>query len=243
MDLTILIPVKNEEDNISNIIYNIEKKLFNLNYEVLFVNDFSTDKTVEIINNYKNLKKNIEIVHNKKEGLGEAIKNGIKFSKGEYLSIIMCDGSDDIDDLKKYIEIIKKENLDAVFGSRFLRNSKIIGYPKFKLILNRIFNYFVSFLYINKYNDFTNAFKIYKKASLLEIEPIVSESFNVFLELPLKIINRRYKYRIIPINWLGREQGVSKFKFNELRSKYIFTLIYCFAEKILLLNKKNKIDK
>ena len=89
MDLTILIPVKNEEDNISNIIYNIEKKLFNLNYEVLFVNDFSTDKTVEIINNYKNLKKNIEIVHNKKIGLGETIKNGIKFSKGEYLSIIM----------------------------------------------------------------------------------------------------------------------------------------------------------
>tara|TARA_B100000035_G_C20577510_1_gene369582 strand:- start:200 stop:490 length:291 start_codon:yes stop_codon:yes gene_type:complete len=96
---------------------------------------------------------------------------------------------------------------------------------------------------MNKYNDFTNAFKIYKKDVLLGIEPIVSESFNVFLELPLKIINRRYKYKIIPINWLGREQGVSKFKFNELRSKYIFTLIYCFAEKILLLNKKNKIDK
>ena len=243
MDLTILIPVKNEEDNISNIIDNIEKRLFNLNYEVLFVNDFSTDNTVEIINNYKNLKKNIEIVHNKKEGLGEAIKNGIKFSKGEYLSIIMCDGSDDIDDLKKYVEIIKKENLDAVFGSRFLRNSKIIGYPKFKLFLNRIFNYFVSLIYVNKYNDFTNAFKIYKKSVLLEIEPIVSESFNVFLELPLKIINRRFKYKVVPINWLGREQGVSKFKFNELRSKYIFTLIYCFAEKILLLNKKNKIDK
>ena len=75
----------------------------------------------------------------------------------------MCDGSDDIDDLKNYIEIIKKENLDAVFGSRFLKNSKIIGYPKFKLILNRIFNYFVSLIYMNKYNDFTNAFKIYKK--------------------------------------------------------------------------------
>ena len=117
MDLTILIPVKNEEDNISNIIDNIEKKLFNLNYEVLFVNDFSTDNTVEIINNYKNLKKNIDIIHNKKIGLGETIKNGIKFSKGKYISIIMCDGSDDIDDLKNYIEIIKKEDLDAVFGS------------------------------------------------------------------------------------------------------------------------------
>ena len=51
--------------------------------------------------------------------MGEAIKNGIKFSKGEYLSIIMCDGSDDIDDLKNYIEIIKKENLDAVLDLGF----------------------------------------------------------------------------------------------------------------------------
>ena len=85
------------------------------------------------------------------------------------------------------------------------------------------------------YNDYTNAFKIYKKDSLLKIEPIVSESFNVFLELPLKIINRKLNYKIIPINWYGRKDGVSKFKFKELRSKYLFTLIYCLAEKILLL--------
>ena len=75
----------------------------------------------------------------------------------------MCDGSDDIDDLKNYIEIIKKENLDAVFGSRFLRNSKITGYPKFKLILNRIFNYFVSLIYMNKYKILQTLLKFIKK--------------------------------------------------------------------------------
>ena len=111
-----------------------------------------------------------------------------------------------------------------------------------KLFLNRIFNYLISLLYLNKYNDYTNAFKIYKKETLIKLEPIVSESFNVFLEIPLKIINRNYKYKIIPINWFGRKKGKSKFKFNELKSKYIFTLIYCFAEKILILNKANKND-
>ena len=50
-------------------------------------------------------------------------------------------------------------------------------------------------------------FKIYKKDSLTKLEPIVSESFNVFLELPLKIINRKMKYKIIPINWYGRKKG------------------------------------
>tara|TARA_Y100000766_G_C18828780_1_gene566922 strand:- start:780 stop:1235 length:456 start_codon:yes stop_codon:yes gene_type:complete len=151
---------------------------------------------------------------------------------------MMADQSDDINDLKKYFQIISSENLDAVLGSRFLKNSKVGNYPIQKLILNRIFNLFVSFIFWNKYNDYTNAFKIYKKKALVEISPLISESFNIFLEIPLKIISRNYKYKVISINWMGREKGKSKFKINELRSKYLFTLIYCFIEKNLLNLKK-----
>lgn len=240
-DLTILIPVKNEEQNVKHIIDEIENKI-KINYEILFVNDFSEDHTHKVIENLKNEKKNIFIVNNQKEGLGESVKNGMKYSNGKYLAILMCDASDDLNDLNKYYHEIKNNNLDAVFGSRFLNTSRVEGYPKMKLFLNRIFNYLISLLYLNKYNDYTNAFKIYKKETLIKLEPIVSESFNVFLEIPLKIINRNYKYKIIPINWFGRKIGESKFKFNELKSKYIFTLIYCFAEKILILNKANKND-
>ena len=142
---------------------------------------------------------------------------------------MMADQSDDINDLKKYFQMISSENLDAVLGSRFLNNSKVENYPIRKLILNRIFNLIVSFIFWNKYNDYTNAFKIYKKKALVEILPLISESFNIFLEIPLKIIS---------INWMGREKGKSKFKINELRSKYLFTLIYCFIEKNLLNLKK-----
>ena len=90
---------------------------------------------------------------------------------------------------------------------------------------------------MSDYNDFTNAFKIYKKSTLLKILPIVSENFNVFLELPLKIIIRKYNYTIVPINWKNRKKGKSKFKIKELGSMYLFTLFYCLLEKILL-NKK-----
>ena len=101
-----------------------------------------------------------------------------------------------------------------------------------------MFNYFVSLIFWNSYNDYTNAFKIYKKQALIEISPLISESFNIFLEMPLKIISRNYKYKIIPINWIGRTKGYSKFKIKELGSKYLFTLIYCFIEKNLLNFKK-----
>ena len=150
----------------------------------------------------------------------------------------MCDLSDDVNDVQKYYKIINNnQNLDAVFGSRFIKNSKVKNYPFFKLILNRIANNMIRLLFLSKYNDFTNAFKIYKKDVLLKLFPIVSENFNVFLELPLKIITRKLTYKIISINWYGRKIGESKFKINEIGSKYIFTLLYCFLEKILL-NKK-----
>ena len=89
-------------------------------------------------------------------------------------------------------------------------------------------------LFISDYNDFTNAFKIYKKNALLKTFPLVSESFNIFLEIPLKIISRKMKYKIIPISWINRKEGTSKFDIKELRAKYLFTLIYCLLEKILL---------
>ena len=93
---------------------------------------------------------------------------------------------------------------------------------------------FVSLLFFNSFNDYTNAFKIYKTTSLNQLKPFVSESFNIFLEIPLKIISRKMTYEKISISWTGRERGLSKFRIKELRSKYLFTLLYCLLEKILI---------
>jgi dolichol-phosphate mannosyltransferase len=73
----------------------------------------------------------------------------------------------------------------------------------------------------------------------LSFLPIISENFNVFLELPLKTVSRNYNFKIVPISWVNRKKGNSKFFINELTSKYFFTLLYCFLEKILL-KKKNE---
>ena len=70
--------------------------------------------------------------------------------------------------------------------------------------------------------------------------PIVSENFNIFLELPLKIIIRKYNYKITNINWKNRKIGKSKFRIKELSSMYLFTLFYCLLEKILLKKKQNQ---
>ena len=225
-------------DGLDDLIDYFNSNLNTFTYEVLIINDFSEDDTLSKAQLISNKHTNFKIYDNKKKGLGGAINLGIKKATGDFVSIMMADQSDDIKDLIKYVEIISTENLDAVFGSRFLKNSKIRDYPTQKLILNRVFNLFVGLIFWNKYNDYTNAFKIYKTSVLKEILPLVSESFNIFLELPLKIISRNYNYKIIPINWIGRKKGQSKFKIKELGSKYLFTLIYCFIEKTLLNIKK-----
>ena len=236
--LSIIVPVRNETDSLEDIFNYYTKNLIEEDYEVLIINDFSEDDTLFKAKQLIERNANFKVFDNKKKGLGGAINLGIANVSGDFVTIMMADRSDDIEDLKKYYKLIKSENLDAVLGSRFLKDSKVSDYPIQKLILNRIFNFFVSLIFFNKYNDYTNAFKIYKKKVLLEIMPLISESFNIFLEIPLKIISRNYKYKIISINWMGRKKGKSKFKIKELRSKYLFTLIYCFIEKNLLNIKK-----
>ena len=235
--LSIIIPVRDESESLKGIMKHYSRNLTNLEYEILIVNDFSEDNTLEKAKKlFKN--ENFKILDNKKKGLGGAINLGVKEARGEYIAIMMADYSDDINDLIKYHSLIKTGEFDAILGSRFMKKSKVLNYPLQKLVLNRVFNYFVCLIFWNSYNDYTNAFKIYKKKTLLEISPLISESFNIFLEIPLKIISRNYKYKIIPINWTGRMKGVSKFKIKELRSKYLLTLIYCFIEKNLLNIKK-----
>ena len=147
--LSIIIPLRNEIDNLENIKENFNKNLENFKFEVIFVNDFSSDGTFEKASLIAQGNKNFKIFNNKIKGLGGAINLGIKNSNGEYICIMMADLSDDFNDLKKYFQIIDNKNLDAVFGSRFTKKSKVVDYPFKKLILNRIFNIFVQILFLN----------------------------------------------------------------------------------------------
>ena len=236
--LTILIPVRNEKENVYIIVDEIQKKIKNSNFEILFINDFSEDSTKNELEKITKTNPKIIYYDNNRKGLGGAMDLGFQKSKGKYICIFMCDSSDTVEDLNRYYDEIVKKDLDAVLGSRFIRGSKIVDYPFIKLVFNRIGNLMAKFLLWTDLNDFTNGFKIYKKDTLLNLYPLVSEDFNIFFELPIKTITRGFKYSIIPISYYNRKVGKAKFKIEELSSKYIFTLLYCFFEKILL-KKKN----
>ncbi len=238
-DLSIIIPCRDEEENINIIYENIIKKIEIENYQIIFINDFSSDNTENKIKELSSKDKKIFLYNNIKKGLGGAIDLGLKKSLGNFITILMADSADSIDDLNSYVKIMTEEKCDAVFGSRFISGGKTVEYPLIKLIFNRFGNNLARLLFLSSYNDFTNSFKIYKKEVIKHFFPLVSEDFNIFLELPLKTISRGFKFKIIPIKYYNRTVGTAKFKIKELGSRYLFTLLYCFIEKILL-NKKIK---
>ena len=130
MKLSIIIPVRNEEFLIKKIIDQLQSKLKIPSYEIIFINDFSTDNTVKITQELIKNSSQINIYSNKRKGLGGAITEGINRTTGDIICIMMSDLSDSIDDLESYYKIISDENVDAVFGSRFIKGSKVIEYPK-----------------------------------------------------------------------------------------------------------------
>ena len=230
MSLSIIIPARNEDNNILktvNCLINVIKNKFR--YEIIIIDDFSSDNTYYKVISAK--KKNVSIYRNKEKGIGGAINLGILKSRMKYLCFVMADLSDSPKDLIKYYSIIQNSDFDAIFGSRFIKNSSVKNYPKFKLFLNRCANIFIKILLFSNYNDFTNAFKIYKKDTINQIKPFNSKSFEIFLEIPLKFICKKFKYKIIPISWTDRNQGTSNFKINELSFKYIKTFLGIFLYK------------
>jgi len=242
--LSVIIPVRNEEEVIEETIQKLVNVLekHNIFYEVVIVNDYSTDNTKSVLSHLSAKNNNIRIVDNYlKQGFGYALKVGLENYTGDYVVIYMGDDSDDPEDVVKYYKKLE-EGYDCVFGSRFIKGAKIKDYPFVKLIFNRLGNWLIKILFGIKYNDTSNAFKAYRREVIESVKPLVSNYFNITCEIPLKAIVRGYKYAVVPINWYGRKSGVSKFKLKELQRKYLFSILYVWLEKILLkeevVNKK-----
>ena len=141
MSLSIIIPLRNEEEAITNTLKYFEQSwITKIDHEILLIDDFSTDNTCEKIKAFNTSALNFRTITNKKRGLGSAITVGIVNASKKYVAIFMADLSDDIDDLKKYYTIMQEEKIDAVFGSRFINNSHIENYPISKYYFNRIAN-------------------------------------------------------------------------------------------------------
>ena len=242
MKLSLVVPARNEEECIEETITDIIDKLKreDIDFEIVVINDNSTDSTPQIIERLANEYKNIVIIHRAPPpGFGRAVREGLERIHGDIVVICMGDLSDDPVDIVRYYRKIQ-EGYDCVFGSRFIRGALVKDYPVIKLIINRIANTFIRYLFRIKNNDITNAFKAYRVKVIKSVMPLLSNHFNITVEIPLKAVVRGFSYTTIPVNWYGRKSGVSKHKLKELQRKYLFSVLYVWLEKTLLRDEIGK---
>jgi dolichol-phosphate mannosyltransferase len=232
MKLSVVIPAHNERDSIGATVQELSSELraHEIPYEILVVDDASSDGTGDAVRAIAHDDPGVRVVRSPRPpGFGEAVRAGLDEFTGDAVAIVMADLSDSPEDLVRYYRVLQ-DGFDCAFGSRFVRGGEVRDYPKFKLIMNRLVNMGIRVLFRHGYNDTTNAFKAYRREVIENIQPLLSNHFNLTVEMPLKAVVRGHSYAIVPISWTNRAYGVSKLKLQEMGSRYLFIVLYVFLE-------------
>ena len=164
--LSIIIPARNEAENLTDCITEIcgEIDQHCIDYEILVIDDGSTDDTAEIVDKINCKHPSVYCVKNTGEnGFGRAVRVGLENYSGDAVAIMMADRSDSPKDLVNYWNFLTEKELECAFGSRFIREGSTHNYPKTKLVINRIVNTMIRIVFNVDCNDVTNAFKMYRR--------------------------------------------------------------------------------
>jgi dolichol-phosphate mannosyltransferase len=235
MKLSVVMPAQNEEGSVGATVEGVVAALegAGIDYEVVVVNDDSEDSTESVVEaiGAENPRVRCHRSHYER-GFGMAIRAGLDVFAGDAVAIVMADASDNPDDLVRYHRILE-QGWDCAFGSRFVPGAQIHDYPRLKLTINRLANWFIRVLFRHRYNDTTNAFKAYRREVIETIQPLLSKHFNLTVEMPLKAIVRGHTYEVIPTDWTNRTSGVPKLAMKEMGSRYLFIVLYVWLENAL----------
>jgi len=235
MKLSVVIPVYNEQSCIKNVVIAVTEALQreSIPYEVAIVNDNSTDGTEDVLKELVLRDSHVRYVNNRPpHGFGLAVRCGLQHFTGDVVAVYMGDGSDSPEDLVKFYKKIL-DGYDCVFGTRWSHGGRVYDYPLLKRILNRLANNFIRMIMQIGYDDITNAFKMYQREVIEGVRPLLSQHYNLTVEIPLKAIIRGYSYAVVPNSWTNRKTGESKLKVKEMGSRYLFIVLYCLLEKWL----------
>ena len=244
MKLSVVIPARNEEGSIAATVGELTAALrrAEIAYEIVIVDDASTDGTADAVGRLAEADEGVRYLRSPyRNGFGFAVRAGLEAFTGDAVTIVMADGSDDPEDVVAYQRLLAA-GYDCAFGSRFMAGAQVTDYPRFKLIVNRIVNLGIRMLFGHGYNDTTNAFKAYRREVIKNVQPLLSQHFNLTVEIPLKAVVRGHSYAVVPIRWRGREHGTSKLRLEEMGSRYLFIVLLVFLEHHLSRGDYRRVD-
>ena len=209
MFLSFVIPAFNEENRLLKTIHlvNVFLKAKYPNYEIIIVDDGSTDGTLFLSRKLAQKYSNIQVItYDKNFGKGYAVKTGVLSSKGDFIFFMDADGSTPIEELPKFLEKLES-GADVVIGSRHLKGSdREVEQPFFRRMFGRLANLLIQFVLLPGITDSQCGFKGFKRDVALTLFR-EQEIYGWGFDFEILALARRYGFSIVevPVRWLHAE--------------------------------------
>ena len=220
IDLTLIIPAKNESESLPIVLENLK----NISSNVIVSLPKDDLSTINSIKKY-----NVQIIKQEENGYGSALIEGIKNCKTKYFCIFNADGSFDSDDLYKMYDLVKSN--DFVYASRYLQNGGSEDDTLITLFGNKIFSLMCKILFSLKINDVLYTYVMGVAESFNNLN-IISKDFRFCVELPIKMQRKKYSYSSLPSYEKKRIAGNKKV--NNFKDGF---LILCEIIKLFFFKK------
>lgn len=236
-NISILLPVLNEKIRLENGVTKTVKfmeKYYKAEYEIIIVDNGSTDETPQIAKKLVQKYKNVYYIHTKEKGVGRALRAGIKKSQYEVVGYMDIDLSTDIRHILQVGEMFEDNSIDMINGSRLNKKSKMTGRKWYRNITSYGLTFILKMMLGLKASDSICGFKFYKKSSIQKIMCQSGNENGWFYVIELLIRSEKAEQNIIelPVRWQDDPNTTVK----------IFKLIKNYMLSILKLRKRLKIE-
>lgn len=223
--VSVVIPAYNEEKTIGKVIEETLQVMDSLGipYEIIVVDDGSTDHTKEVASKYKA----IVLSNGKNQGKGYALRRGFQHSKGDIIITIDADGSHKPKDIPDLLHPLFN-GADMVAGSRFLGNGKDFT-SKLHMLGNHIINMIIMVLTRKLITDSQTGLRAFKKEVLKSVA-LKSSGYEIETEITVKGLKNGFKFKEIPISCRKREYNISRLRIISDGLKILKTIISSAAE-------------
>ncbi len=204
MELSVIIPVYNEQDNIIPMLSAVENALTDVEYEIIFVDDGSTDNTVNILLKAANNKPFIKtVLFSRNFGQASAISAGIEQAKGQYIATLDGDLQNDPSDIMPMLAKLKSENLDIVMGVRANRQDNSLS----RKLPSKIANFLIRKLTKVNISDYGCTLKLFNSSMAKHLD-LYGEMHRF---IPILAVMRGAKIAQMPVKHHSRKFGYSKY--------------------------------
>ncbi len=203
MKLSILIPVYNDRDFIEQAVNQIQAVKYPIPYEIIAVDDFSTDGSREILQRLKNVK---VILHDHNTGKGGAIKTGLRYVSGDIIVVQDDDCEYDPTVIPSLISPILRGETSVVYGSRFLQQNQLYFIQRLE---NKAMTILTNILLGQRLTDVETGHKVFTK-EVVKVLHLEKTGFEFDMEITLQILDHRFKIKELPTNYRARTHAEGK---------------------------------